>query len=180
MCCDKSALRRQMLKMRKAAPRENGEKIAARIRDLPEFCRAERVMLYMPIKGEADVTELLRDNKEFFFPVTEGEEIYASPMTGEFTAGAFGVAEPVGRERFDGQIDIVIVPGVAFGRDGGRVGYGKGYYDRFLQGASALKIGVCHDFQLVEAIDGEAHDVKMDLIITQGETLWIKDNTSSR
>lgn len=180
MCCDKSALRREMLKRRVSeAKEENGELIAGKIRALPQFEKARSVMLYMPIKGEADVTSLLSEEKSFLFPVTEGDRMYAAGFDGEFEKGAFGVPEPKGRKEYAGEIDIVIVPGVAFGRDFNRIGFGKGYYDRFLAGRKCLKIGVCHAFQLTDTIDAAPHDIKTDLIITEDEVLWNRESTSS-
>lgn len=166
-------------KRRAEAKSENGIAIAEKIRALPEFKKASTVMLYMPIKGEADVTGLLSEGKTFLVPVTEGENMYAASVYGEFEKGAFGVPEPKMRERHDGEIDIVIVPGVVFGRDFNRIGFGKGYYDRFLEGRKCIKIGVCHAFQLADGIDAAPHDIKMDLIITEDEVLWNRENTSS-
>ena len=65
-----------------------------------------------------------------------------------------------------GDIEMIIVPGVAYDRKGNRVGRGKGYYDRLLSGSKALKVGVAYDFQMVDEIDAEPHDVKVDLVIT--------------
>lgn len=62
--------------------------------------------------------------------------------------------------------DIVIIPGIAFSIYGERIGYGKGNYDRFLQNTSALKVGVCFDFQISQKLPTEDHDIKMDMILT--------------
>ena len=63
-------------------------------------------------------------------------------------------------------IDMIIVPAIAYDRNGNRIGRGKGYYDRLLQKASALKIGVGYDFQLIPHIDSEPHDIPVDIIVT--------------
>lgn len=169
-----------MLKKRSTqAKGEGSAAIADKIRALPQFEKARSVMLYMPVKGEADVTSLLSEGKSFLVPVTEGEVMYAARAEGEFERGAFGVPEPKVRIKYGGEIDIVIVPGVVFGRDFNRIGFGKGYYDRFLAGRECLKIGVCHSFQLADRIDAAPHDIKMDLIITEDEVLWNRENTSS-
>ena len=68
-------------------------------------------------------------------------------------------------------IDLVIVPGVAFDRQHNRLGRGKGFYDRLLSTLSAPKIGICYSFQLKEHIPTEPFDKKMDLILTEKETL---------
>lgn len=174
MSC-KAELRREMIARRKMLDLKNGGLFSEKVRGLECYKKAEAVMLYMPIKGEADVTGLLSDDKVFLVPVTDGDDIYAC-ILGETEEGKFGVPEPRVKKRFDKEkIDIVLVPGVAFDRKGNRMGYGKGYYDRFLKGMSALRVGVCHSFQLVDAIPTEKHDVKMDMIITERE-VWSSVN----
>ncbi len=80
-----------------------------------------------------------------------------------FTKGAFGIKEPVGKEEMIP--DLVIVPGIAFDKDGNRIGYGGGYYDKYLSNKKVFKIGFLYDFQLIKGIKSEKHDVKMDKII---------------
>ena len=80
----------------------------------------------------------------------------------------FSVLEPCGTETADiKKIDAVLVPGIAFDKNGARVGFGKGCYDRFLKNVSAIKIGVCYDFQICEKICDEEHDIKMDFLISE-------------
>ena len=178
MSCEKDALRREMLRRRTEKERDAGGKICERIRNIPQFEKAETVMIYMPIKGEADVRGLISGEKTYLTPVMRDGSIYPAKVSEENIPGAFCVPEPKNAVIVDKSgIDIVIVPGIAFGRDFNRVGFGKGYYDRFLRGMSALKIGVCYAFELVEKIAAEAHDVKMDAIVTEEETLWNRENT---
>ena len=180
MCFDKISLRREMIEKRiKSANEENGRAICERISALKEFASAKNVMIYMPIKGEVDVRGLLEKSKTFLTPITKGNVIYPALVSENLRKGAFSVPEPLDDTPFLEKIDIVIVPGVAFGRDFNRLGFGKGYYDRFLNGKTALKIGVCHSFQLLDSVPKDAHDVRMDIIITEEETLWNKENTLS-
>lgn len=178
MSCDK-ILRREMIEKRKAEGKtENGERVSQLIRELDEYKRARIVMVYMPVKGEIDVTSLLNDEKTFLLPVTEGDNMHAS-LTGELEEGDFKVPVPKDKRVFDKtKIDIVIVPGVVFDKNYNRMGYGKGYYDRFLKDTDALKIGVCHAFQMLDTIKSEEHDIKMDMIITE-DKVWRKGNTLS-
>lgn len=83
--------------------------------------------------------------------------------------GSFGIMEPQADAFTDyEQIDLILVPGMAFDRHGHRLGRGKGYYDRFLsQAKDCYKIGVCFPFQLVDEVPTDEHDVRMDEIITQ-------------
>jgi len=94
----------------------------------------------------------------------------------ELVPGMWGILEPpkqrwgeVGKEIVVEQLDCVLVPGVAFDRHGGRLGNGGGYYDRLLScvRADTVLIGVCFESQLVEQVVMEAHDVAMDIVITE-------------
>jgi len=87
--------------------------------------------------------------------------------------GTFGIFEPdiTGRyitEAIPDENSIILVPGVVFGRDGYRIGYGGGYYDKYLTRAAAkLNVGVCFDFQLIKSVPFDDHDVRVDLIVTE-------------
>lgn len=99
---------------------------------------------------------------------------YIDSMNG-LTKGAYGILEPSAVKNADENIiDIILVPGLAFDRNGGRIGFGKGYYDRLLTSSNAIKIGLCYDFQLSDKIPTENHDVPMDYIITEKEILEIR------
>ena len=86
-----------------------------------------------------------------------------------FRAATYGIEEPTGELFTDyADIDFIVVPGVAFDRNGNRLGRGKGYYDRLLPRIpSAYKAGICFPFQLVEEVPAEPFDIRMDEIITQ-------------
>ena len=86
--------------------------------------------------------------------------------------GAYGILEPetvvpVAPER----LDLVLVPGVAFDKNGGRIGFGKGYYDRFLQKTSAKTVALCYGFQIVPDCFSESEDYPMDYIVTEDEVI---------
>lgn len=87
--------------------------------------------------------------------------------------GLFGIDEPVGRSDqmsiYDAResVDIWLVPGVVFDKQGNRIGRGKGFYDQFLKEASGLKVGICYECQLVETVPAESQDIAMDMIITE-------------
>ncbi len=89
--------------------------------------------------------------------------------------GAYGIPEPSVIKNADtDDIDIILVPGLAFDRAGGRMGFGKGYYDRLLKNIKAVKIGLCYNFQLFDYIPKENHDIPMDYIITEKETIKVR------
>ena len=90
---------------------------------------------------------------------------------GEMQAGVFGILEPLADAPViaPGAIDVFVCPGLAFDRHGGRLGRGRGYYDRLLANArpDALKIGVCFSCQLVDSVFAERHDIRMDVVISE-------------
>jgi 5-formyltetrahydrofolate cyclo-ligase len=120
------------------------------------------------------VTALRKNGCRIIVPIshTDTNTLSLSYIDGieDLHKGAYGILEPnvVGEADSD-EIDVILVPGLAFDREGGRMGFGKGYYDRLLEKSTAVKIGLCYDFQLFDKIPKEKHDVPMDYIITEKE-----------
>ena len=127
------------------------------------------IMIYNAIDGEVDVSFLLNDKKTFLYPLVVEENIIAV-KSNEFKVGSYGIKEPIGSE-YCGQIDAVIVPMCAFDNRFNRLGFGKGYYDRFLKNKDTLKIGAAFSCQQVDSIEVKKTDVKMDVIITEKDIL---------
>jgi 5-formyltetrahydrofolate cyclo-ligase len=140
------------------------------------YKNAKSVMLYMPIGSEV-LTSLIRADAEecgktVFYPVTDEKtgEISAYSVTDktEFKKGGFSIPEPQNALVTDpAEIELVIVPGVAFSRSGDRVGFGKGCYDRFLKKTQAKRIGICYEAQLLDEIAADENDERMDYIVTE-------------
>lgn len=108
--------------------------------------------------------------KNIVLPVVIGEELELRLYTGpkDLAIGAYGIAEPTGEVFTDYEaIDLAVVPGMAFDKDGHRLGRGKGYYDRLLPRIPAVKIGICFPFQLIEEVPTESSDICMNIIITK-------------
>jgi 5-formyltetrahydrofolate cyclo-ligase len=144
--------------------------------DTDNFRCARSVLVYSPIHYEVDTALIVRtalnSGKKVALPVVVGHEMIFREVrdVAVLEKGAFGILEPSSAEKVFAldDADVLVVPGVAFDLNGHRVGYGKGYYDKTLhrlEGHGKL-VGLCYDFQLVDEIPGEPHDVKMDLIIT--------------
>lgn len=135
------------------------------------------VLLYSPIDGEVDVAslkEFLRKNKKtVLLPAIRDNSIVPVQWSGSVLKGKYGIEEPAG-EAFYGKIEAAIIPMCAFDASLNRVGFGKGYYDRFLQGKEILKIGVAFSCQQAEKLTAKATDVKMDRIITENGILKCK------
>lgn len=176
----KKSLRGTMLARRKHLAAEiclsHSLRIQQRVVMLPAFKTAGVVALYSPILNEVFTEEIfheaLRQGKIVAYPRVCGERLdfvtVRSPN--ELAPGTFGVLEPTGTELIRSEVlDLVLVPGVAFDRDGNRLGYGKGFYDRVLCGTGrpALTIGLCFEMQLVDSLPIEDHDENLDLLITE-------------
>ncbi|HOB19839.1 MAG TPA: 5-formyltetrahydrofolate cyclo-ligase [Candidatus Atribacteria bacterium] len=135
-------------------------------------------MVYASIGSEVRTLDLisraLLDNKILTVPLcmTSTRDLKPCRITGldDLAAGTFGIPEPVmSCEEVDvNELDIVIVPGVAFDTRLNRLGHGAGYYDRFLARLSinTLKIGLAYDFQVVDSLPVESHDISLDMLIT--------------
>ena len=78
----------------------------------------------------------------------------------------YNIIEPIGESISPSKLDLIIVPGVAFDKNKNRLGRGKGFYDKLLSEVTCCKIGICYDFQLLEYLPCEDHDIKMNLIVT--------------
>ncbi len=134
-----------------------------------EFQKAQTVMLYYPIHNEIDLRTLLRiaPEKHYLLPVTHRKSIEVRTFAkgNILKKGKFGIPEPQ-TEKYKGDIDLILVPGVAFDKHGHRMGRGGGYYDRFLKCfRRATKIGVAYDFQMTKEVPTSWHDVRMDKVI---------------
>ncbi|MBE7012037.1 MAG: 5-formyltetrahydrofolate cyclo-ligase [Ruminococcaceae bacterium] len=149
--------------------------------DLPEYENAKTVMIYSDIKSEVKTNvfaeRLFSDGKRVVYPYTDKKEIvpYEVDSSARLMARAFGILEPNLRFVGDGyvkeipknEIDLVVVPGVVFDMFGDRLGYGGGYYDRFLKDFEGVKAGVSYSECVCYSLPDEETDVKMDMLITE-------------
>ncbi len=178
----KRALRREILGRRDAlAPSERAER-SARIRDrllaLPELERASMVMAFWSFGSEVDTGPILAGLEEravgVALPRIEGDDLVAlryrrgDPLVGT----AFGAREPArGTALAPSDLDVVVVPGVAFDRMGHRIGYGRGFYDRFLRSTPAFRVAVAFDLQVVDRVPHGRADVPVDAVVTEREVI---------
>ena len=155
---------------------EKSAKIHEALFSLGTFKNADIVCTFISAFKEPDTAEiikrLLSEGKRVIVPITDTENTtlilsYIESMD-DLEKGTFGILEPtVIKTANESDIDAVLVPGLAFDKSGGRMGFGKGYYDRLLEKTSATKIALCYEFQLSDKIPTEPHDVPMDIIITE-------------
>ena len=177
----KRSLRRALLDRRAALTRTEWAALSRRVQERflgsDLYAGAALLALYAPVRREVDTSvamaAALAAGKRLLYPVVTADGLIFREIAGEhdLAAGSYGIAEPIAAcpERPPDEADCIVVPGVAFDRCGRRIGYGKGFYDRSLhrlEGTGRL-VGLCFDFQLVEEIAGEPHDVALDLIITE-------------
>ncbi len=144
-----------------------------RLLALPEVKNALRILLYHSLPDELYThacIEQLAASKDILLPVVKGEilELASYQSTDQMKKGAFQIWEPTQALFTDySSIDLAIIPGIAFDREGVRIGRGKGYYDRLLPLLSCPKIGLCFHYQLWESpLPKEAWDISMDRIVT--------------
>lgn len=158
------------------------EAIARRLLDDPRFEAARTVCLYVAAGAEVEtarlIAETLRRKGEFVAPRL-GEDLsmtlHAARAYPEgFALHALGFMAPEASAPLvdPASVDFIIAPGVAFDRSGGRLGRGKGLYDRLLERApAAIKVGLAFSFQVVEDVPADERDVSMDAVITEAETI---------
>ena len=118
---------------------------------------------------DAIIEELLAQGKRVYLPRVEGDAIrfYRIRSLSGLKLSAFGIREPQPIEPIDPkEAEVIVCPGLAFDKAGNRLGYGGGYYDRYLKDCPAKRIGVCFKEQLFETIPHKENDVPMDAVIT--------------
>ena len=142
----------------------------AALAELPEYAAARSVMAFIGMKGEPDTEPLAArlavEGKRLLVPRVEGGRLVVVAAEGPMAVSAFGVSEPQGPAIEPSEIDFVVVPGLAFTPDGRRLGYGGGFYDRFLPTVAAPNAGVCFTEQLLDEIPTEPHDIRVQRVIS--------------
>lgn len=179
MIPDKNSLRAQVRTATRSltlAERERQSmEVFSRLEESAAFRGARTVALFWSLPDEIPSHDFVRRwalQKRIVLPVVQGDEMDFRLLDPDvpMRTGAYGISEPaaegvVPRE----EIDLIVVPGVAFDRQGYRCGRGKGYYDRYLAGAVLHKTGVCFAHQLYNSIPAQAWDVAMDEVIAWAE-----------
>ncbi len=171
----KAELRKNILQQRDALTdneiQEKSRQIADRLFDEEHFANADTIAFYLTTGSEVDTQVMLESligKRDLLVPVTNSEiEMVQFNTFHDLVPGKFGVLEPKERLPPSGFADVVVVPGISFGLCMHRLGYGMGYYDRFLSRSPAYRIGVCFDFQVMEKLPSHENDQRMDMIITE-------------
>ncbi|MDP1989942.1 MAG: 5-formyltetrahydrofolate cyclo-ligase [Syntrophales bacterium] len=183
----KTEIRKRLLSLRNSLSTEDitagsGE-IVARLMRIEEIRSASTLMVYLSFGSEVRTDDLIRwcweEGKHVVVPFchVESRELTACRIDGfdELETGHYGIRAPkegLLRPVDVGEIDAILVPAVAFDRRGYRIGYGGGYYDRFLPRApQAVKIGVAFASQIIEEIPVGRHDLPVEVIVTEREVI---------
>ena len=187
----KKRLRKEILGKRDALPEEKREQFSAMIREtlraFPEYSECEALFAFVSFGSEVDTHTLIRqafaDGKSVYCPKVTGEDMifYKISSFNDLIPGYRGILEPKeGLESFKNwkQKNLLFMPGSVFDKERNRMGYGKGFYDRFLeecrqQKRSFVTVALAFSLQVVDAIPVEEHDVKPDYLITEKEIFGV-------
>ena len=173
---DKQKLRKKFLELRlkldEKTKKQKDKKILKNLISLDEFKKAKNVMIYYPFKNEVNVLELIKifKDKNFFFPVVNFKKKVLEIRRyneGKFVKNKLGIFEPKGKSSKKIKLDFIVVPGIVFDEKCFRIGFGGGYYDKFLKNVDCFACGVCYDFQIVKSLPVEKNDVKLDCVFSE-------------
>lgn len=175
----KKECRQKYLKIRNEIPAsqkaEFDKILTDKILSLPEFESAQCVLLFASVGSEVDTwgvfSECIRQNKKVYFPkcIDEGNmEFFRAASKNDFTVGKYGIPEPTSDEKytFHSKDDLSLIPALAVGKDFSRLGYGKGYYDRFLKNFKGISVCPIYSEQLCESVPTDEFDIPPKIIIT--------------
>lgn len=148
------------------------DEILSRVEKHPVFQKAQTVLLYYSLPDEVYTHDFIQkwyNRKRILLPVVVKDtlELYTYTGPDKMTIGAYGIKEPTeGKFNNLKDIDLAIIPGVAFDRRGNRLGRGKGYYDRLLPFlVGTYKLGICFPYQILESVPTEDFDIRMNEVI---------------
>ncbi len=184
---DKVVLRKQALQRRETLAfgerLKKDKRIKERFLQLEEFQRAERIFFYASYRAEVDtfelISEALRQNKRVALPKVYPEKkvmrFYWIRALNTVSPGYRGIPEPVPEdEAMAEEADLVVVPAVAYNERGYRLGYGGGYYDRFLKEVrkETITVGLAYDEQIIGPLPTDDWDMPVDIVITEERTIY--------
>lgn len=173
-------IKRALFRQPKASRRVKSQVITKRVLEDPFFQKSKYLCAYVSMPHEADTVKILshalKSGKNVCVPLTKLKELQLEfyeikNLKRDLRPGVMGILEPnpqYTKKADIKKIDYVLVPGLSFDKRCHRLGYGAGLYDRFLKKLSkkALKVGLAFDFQILERVPNQAHDIQVDVVIT--------------
>ena len=192
---DKQRLRRQAVEARRRQADKDAisREVIDRVVSLPAYVAAETALWYVDVRDEVRTKHALpaalSSGKSIAVPYCVGQELslFRLESMDELASGRFGIREPRAELREtpaktvpNSELDVILVPGVAFDRLGNRLGHGQGFYDRLLSElpAQVRKLGIAFDCQIIESIPAEPHDVAMDFVVTESRCIDVIQSSS--
>ena len=179
----KAALRKHLLEKRDETSAElrdiTSGKIHENLKKISLYSNSQNIACYSPIGSEVNTNNImlniLEQGKNLLLPrvVNDNLEFYVVPNLEKLEKGSFEIMEPKDSCKKAERIDCVLVPTIAVSKSGVRLGYGNGYYDRFLSSTDAIKISLTYSKQIVKSIPADSHDIKIDWIVTEDENVKI-------
>lgn len=174
----KEKIRREMSAKRNSLPEEfikkNSKEISEKLLNMDIYNNAKNIYIYMDFNGEVDTKEIIADafskGKRVAIPkiIENKMEFYYIDDIADVDVGYFGYLEPLSNELAKDEDHLMIMPGVAFDNKKNRIGYGRGFYDKYLaQNECENKIALAYDFQVMEEVPYDNDDIKPDMIITE-------------
>ncbi len=180
----KRSIRETMLDRRKHCSAATCLALSLKIQDKflasAMFRNASSLAVYSPISNEVMTEEIaqrsLKSGKRLVYPRIQDESLEFVEVTclESLRPGAYGILEPDGNVVLQtAEIDLLLIPGVAFDRLGHRLGYGKGFYDRVLERCHSrvLRVGLAYDFQVLDKLPVQEHDRPVSVLVTESRTL---------
>lgn len=170
-------------------------KIQNKLKSLKEFIQAKSILFYVSKGCEVSTIALIEEcfaydmlsikingcQKQVILPrvvpKTASLDLFEVKTFEELEMGSFGILEPKKTlQRFTnyGNIDLIIVPGIAFDRKGNRIGYGKGFYDNLLKKTNGVSIALAYDYQVQNSVPKNHEDIPVDIIVTEKEVIYCK------
>lgn len=176
---EKSDLRKYSKSIRNNLPvLEYSEIICGKLKSLELYRKAKNILIYSSFSSEISTKHLLNEDKKIFLPRISGEELEICSYEGinNCQLNKYGILEPTTEKITDySNLEIALIPALCASKSGYRLGYGKGYYDRFIPNLSksCLKILLLPEELIFDNIPTEAHDTRADIIITQRNVIFI-------
>lgn len=187
---DKKIIRNKLLSLREQLKPEEiteySQRICQKVLSLKEYIDAKNILLYSNHKNEVNTEKIFinasLDNKKVYYPKVISDDglmdFFRIMDSKDFIPGYKGIKEPKGdTERFEVKDDfsMIIVPGTGFDTKLYRIGYGKGYYDRYLFDKNIIKVGICFDCQITDSLPIDRYDIRMDYVITESKIYLVKE-----
>lgn len=184
----KQELRKKLLFVRKTVLKraDKNSSIFASLINMPQFVEAKQVLMYMALDDEVNVDALLDlikyNEKSIAVPYCIDKEgnmdFYYINSTDDLVLGSYGIREPditKCKKVCDFDDSLILVPAIAFDSNGFRLGYGKGYYDRFLQKHSITSVGLCYNSLVLNKLPIDEYDQSVDYIVTENRIISVKN-----